>query len=582
VVVWSGAYTAYSNETAQRFDASGAKVGTPFPVNTYTTGNQRAPAIAISPSGSFVVVWGSDGEDGDTFGVFGQRFNAAGQKVGPEFQVNTYTPGEEDYPAIAIDRAGNFVVVWTSLDGQDGSATGVFGQRFNSGAEKVGPEFQVNTFTASQQGDASIALEPDGGFVVAWKSFSEDGSDFGVFGQRYDRTGAPRGDEFPINVYTTGFQAQVRVAETGAGLAAVWTSAGPDGDTYGVRLRRQRLHAESLSVDVHGIGITDLNGVFEPGEAVLVEPVWSNRESLAIDLTGSVTSDGFTGPPGPTYTLLDATAAYGGMLPGAVASCYDGSPNACYAVQVSNARPMPHWDAVLEEDLAVPGSHNWTLHIGDSFTDVPRSQPFYKKIETLLHNGITSGCTETEYCPGTIVSRDQMAIFIARAVAGQGPLVPRAGVVGASAYDCSPGGHSLFADVAPADPACRHVHYLAAQGVTLGCDATHYCPGQNITRDAMASFIAKAIVAPGGGAAVPLTYTDPITSRSYSCTSGAPQLHFTDVPTSNAFCKHIHYLWARGIVDGCTATTYCPGAPVARDAMAKFLANGFGLQLYGP
>ena len=582
VVVWSGGYSAYSDETAQIFNAAGAKVGAPFTVNTYTTGNQRAPAVAIDEAGNFVVVWGSDGEDGDSFGVFGQRLNASGQKVGPAFQVNTYTTGEQDYPAIAMDRAGNFVVVWTSLDGQDGSSTGVFGQRFNSGAEKLGPEFPVNAFTASQQGDASISLEPDGGFVVAWKSYAQDGSDFGVFGQRFDRSGARRGPEFAINTYTTGFQAQVRVAETQAGPAAVWYSKGPDGDSYGIRLRRQRLHPEGLSVDVHGIGITDLNGVFEPGEAVVVEPTWSNRETLPVDLHGSVTPTGFSGPPGPTYTLLDATAAYGGMAAGTVAGCYDGSPNACYAVQVSNGRPATHWDVTLEEDLDVPGSQIWTLHVGDSFTDVPRSQPFYKKIETMLHNGITAGCNETQYCPATAVSRGQMAIFIAKGIAGAAEDIPTAGTLNGQPYACGPGGVSRFSDVAPTDSFCRHAHYIGSQNVTLGCSASTYCPGQTVTRDAMASFIAKAIVAPGGGAAVPLTYTDPVTSRSYSCTAGGPHIHFTDVPPSSPFCKHIHYLWAKGIVDGCTATTYCPSAPVARDAMAKFIANGFGLQLYGP
>ena len=98
----------------------------------------------------------------------------------------------------------------------------------------------------------------------------------------------------------------------------------------------------------------------------------------------------------------------------------------------------------------------------------------------------------------------------------------------------------------------------------------------------MASFIAKAIVAPGGGDVVPLTLRIPTTARSYSCVAGSPNLHFTDVPVSNAFCKHIHYLWAKGIVDGCSATTVLSGQPVNRDAMAKFIANGFGLQLYGP
>ena len=54
------------------------------------------------------------------------------------------------------------------------------------------------------------------------------------------------------------------------------------------------------------------------------------------------------------------------------------------------------------------------------------------------------------------------------------------------------------------------------------------------------------------------------------------------MPVSNPFCKHIHYLWARGIVAGCSATLYCPTQSVNRDAMAKFIANGFNLQLYKP
>ena len=50
-------------------------------------------------------------------------------RVGSEFQVNTYTGGYQEYPAKCRDAAGNFVVAWAS-DGQDGSDDGVFGQRF--------------------------------------------------------------------------------------------------------------------------------------------------------------------------------------------------------------------------------------------------------------------------------------------------------------------------------------------------------------------------------------------------------------------------------------------------------------------
>ncbi len=138
-------------------------------------------------------------------------------------------------------------------------------------------------------------------------------------------------------------------------------------------------------------------------------------------------------------------------------------------------------------------------------------------------------------------------------------------------------------DVAPTDQFCKHAHYLAAQNVTLGCSTGKFCPADAVSRDGMAGFIAKGIVAPGGGAAVPQTYgPDPVTGLSYSCDPASPSLHFSDVPVSNSFCKHIHYLWARAIVSGCNATGYCPADPVSRDAIAKFIANGFNLQLYGP
>ena len=74
----------------------------------------------------------------------------------------------------------------------------------------------------------------------------------------------------------------------------------------------------------------------------------------------------------------------------------------------------------------------------------------------------------------------------------------------------------------------------------------------------------------------------PVTGRSYSCDAGSPNTHFTDVPATDPFCKPIHFLWAKGIVSGCSATEYCPMGLVNRDAMAKFLANAFRLELYRP
>ncbi len=239
-------------------------------------------------------------------------------------------------------------------------------------------------------------------------------------------------------------------------------------------------------------------------------------------------------------------------------------------------------------------SKTWTIHIGQSFTDVPSPEvpsgnlpqaagnPFYAKIETLLHNGITAGCTPTTFCPDQTVTRGQMAIFVAKAMAGGGANVPSSGTANGKPYNCIAGGMSVFTDVAPADSFCKHSHYLAVKNVTLGCSPTTFCPGTDIGRDAMAGFIAKAIVAPGGGPAVPSSYTDGLTGLSYDCGPASPNVHFNDVPNTNPFCKHVHFLWAKGFVSGCTATTFCPTGNVTRDAMAKFLVNAFKLKLYGP
>src|SRR6185503_4434191 len=95
-----------------------------FRVNTYTTHSQDFPAVASDSAGNFVVVWQSGYQDGGggflAPGVFAQRFASTGAPRGPEFRVNTYTTDRQHLPAVASDTSGNFVVVWSS-DTQDGS-----------------------------------------------------------------------------------------------------------------------------------------------------------------------------------------------------------------------------------------------------------------------------------------------------------------------------------------------------------------------------------------------------------------------------------------------------------------------------
>ncbi|MGB5636523.1 MAG: hypothetical protein WBM86_27600, partial [Waterburya sp.] len=81
--------------------------------------------------GDFIITWSSYGQDGDGNGVFAQRYNADGSPSGSEFQVNTYTTGSQNDPAVAVDGDGDFVITWSGI-GQDGDGNGeVFAQRYS-------------------------------------------------------------------------------------------------------------------------------------------------------------------------------------------------------------------------------------------------------------------------------------------------------------------------------------------------------------------------------------------------------------------------------------------------------------------
>jgi hypothetical protein len=547
VVVWKSALQdgAGAGIFGQRYDAAGIPQGSEFQVNTYTTDDQAAPAVAMDALGNFVVVWEGYLEDGDRWGIFGQRYDAAGARQGSEFRANTYTTQSQSVPSVAVDGAGNFVVVWSSF-GQDGSSWAAIGRRYDATGAPQGGEFQANTYTTGYQYRARVASDALGNFIVVWNGATQDGNMGGIFGQRFDAAGAKRGNEFRVNTYTGGVQNKTVVAADAVGnFVVVWTSDGQDTSSYGIFGQRYGgLLPVGLAVDASG------NGVLEPGETVIVAPSWRNVNGGPLTFTG--TASNLTGPAGATYTLGDPAADYGTVANAAVGTCTSN----CFQLTVSDpgTRPTPHWDVTVVETIgpaALGQTKRWTLHVGESFADVPTSNPFYRFIETLFHAGVTQGCGGFNYCPDGSTTREQMAVFLLRAREGEGFTPP--------ACTTAP-----FPDVPCSSPFAPWVQELVARGITAGCGGGLYCPTDPVTREQMAVFLLKT----REGAA----FTPP------ACTT-AP---FTDVPCSSPFAPWVQELVARAITAGCAATLYCPTDPVTRAQMAVFLTKTFGLTLYGP
>lgn len=106
--------------------------------------------------------------------------------------MNQNVAGNQERPWVDRDSLGRFVVAWQSY-GQDGSSWGVFARRFDAAGTPLSNEFRANTHTPSFQERPAVATAADGRFMVVWQSGSQDGPSFGTFGQRYDANGAAVG-----------------------------------------------------------------------------------------------------------------------------------------------------------------------------------------------------------------------------------------------------------------------------------------------------------------------------------------------------------------------------------------------------
>ncbi len=234
VVTWESADRPGSSGIfAQRYDANGAILGREFQVNYSNSYDQYHPSIASLTDGGFVVTWETENWIG--FDVWAQRYDADGAMVGREFQVNTFTSEGhgQRWPSITGLADGGFVVTWESMK-QDGAGLGIFAQRYEADGAKVGDEFQVNTTTFGGQDSPSITSLTDGGFVITWSGYIQSGST-GIFAQQYDADGAKVGDEFQVNTYTGSYILHPDITTLiDGGFVVTWQSLTQDGSGYGI------------------------------------------------------------------------------------------------------------------------------------------------------------------------------------------------------------------------------------------------------------------------------------------------------------------------------------------------------------
>jgi Tol biopolymer transport system component len=199
-------------------------------------------------------------------------------------------------------------------------------------------------------------------------------------------------------------------------------------------------------------------------------------------------------------------------------------------------------------------SFEWYHFVRDceGYLDVPASHWAASEIGACTTAGIVSGYPDGSYQPGAAVTRDQMAVYVSRALAGGEENVP----------ECT--GVPTFPDVPETFWALDHVEYSVSQNVVAGYQDGNYYPGYQVTRDQMAVYVARSIC-------------DPTGEDGLADYVPADPRNFPDVASGFWSYKHVEYCVENGVVAGYLDGLYHPEIAVTRDQMAVYVARAFGL-----
>ncbi|MEW5562434.1 Ig-like domain-containing protein, partial [Enterobacter asburiae] len=170
------AYTTKGNgydATVVLYDPATHVTGTPVVVNQTLGNNQASPVVTALGNGNFIVTWDSNnngGPDQTGFSVWGRLFDASGNALGNEFMINTATVGDQQLPIVVSREDGSFVVVFVSAtDSAPGVGTyGIYAQYFDANGNKIGQQMQINQLTSGDQIEVDATFLEGGQLYVTW------------------------------------------------------------------------------------------------------------------------------------------------------------------------------------------------------------------------------------------------------------------------------------------------------------------------------------------------------------------------------------------------------------------------------
>jgi len=236
-VVWQSGYAGQGGIWGSRLDAANNQIGL---VSQYVPASGRIetsnPVVAMDNDGDFVIIWEDEFQDSYARKIVGQRFTGDDVPRGARFLVSP-APAEHEwgwrssrgeYPAVAMDGDGDFLVVWQSGDYGD---NGILGRFFDASGRTQGPTLQLVS-PATYTNHPSVAMDSDGDFVITWEEYDWYVGFHTVLAQRFAPDGSPFGSQLVIATGTMeAYPDNPTVGMApGGGFVVAWTRLGYDTD----------------------------------------------------------------------------------------------------------------------------------------------------------------------------------------------------------------------------------------------------------------------------------------------------------------------------------------------------------------
>ncbi len=319
----------------QIIKSNGELVGSRFLVNSYTPNNQQQPAVA-SIGNNYLITWQSRVNDSLLEEIKGQFVSADGRKIGDEFQINTTTSGQQGNPAVA-SCGNNYLVAWEDRS----SGYRIKGQFLNNDGNKLGNEFEINDTSHSNNLIPAVAAV-DETFIVTWHSI-DNGYDIAARLITYTATGHSfLSYQFQVNQYTTSDQTVADVASDGARFLVSWASVGQGGTAEDIFARWVNPSGNLVPADEFQVNIYTDDREYR-------SQVASNGFNFCITWASMNTNDTTARVYGAVYRTKD------GINPISGDSDNDGLPDAWEIDNFTN--PLDNSDAWIDMDN--DGLTNW-------------------------------------------------------------------------------------------------------------------------------------------------------------------------------------------------------------------------------